>query len=121
MALMGVCFSIIFIFGPALGATLLNVTIVAANPFATAVGFLLFLIVIETIYLYMYLPKTLLVALTNPTASSLATKNKPVDSRVRTNFYTLLNFTHFAFILFFSSIEFSLLFITYNLFSYRSA
>jgi hypothetical protein len=121
MALIGVYFSIIFTFGPALGATLLNVIIVAANPFATAVGFSLFLIVIETIYLYIYLPKTLLVALTNPTASGSATKNKPVNSCVRTNSYTLLNFTYFAFILFFTSIEFSLLFITYNLFFYRSA
>ena len=121
MALVGVCFSIAFTFGPALGAALSNVTTVAANPFATAAGFSLFLIITETIYLYMYLPETLLVASTNPAASSSATKNKPADSRVRTNSHTLLNFTHFTFILFFSGMEFSLPFMTYDLFSYGSA
>jgi len=121
MALVGVCFSIAFTFGPALGAALSNVTTVAANPFATAAGFSLFLIVTETIYLYMYLPETLLVASTNPAASGSATKDKPADSRVRTNSHTLLNFTHFTFILFFSGMEFSLPFMTYDLFSYGSA
>lgn len=121
MALVGVCFSIAFTFGPALGAALSNVTTVAANPFATAAGFSLFLIVTETIYLYMYLPETLLVASTNPATGGSATKNKPADSRVRTNSHMLLNFTHFTFILFFSGMEFSLPFMTYDLFSYGSA
>ena len=38
MALVGVCFSIAFTFGPALGAALANVETIAANPFATAAG-----------------------------------------------------------------------------------
>ena len=59
MALVGVCFSIAFTFGPALGAALANVETVVANPFATAAGFSLFLIVVETLYLYFYLPETL--------------------------------------------------------------
>ena len=57
MALVGVCFSIAFTFGPALGAALANVSTVAANPFATAAGFSLFLILVETLYLYLYLPR----------------------------------------------------------------
>ncbi|OCL04692.1 MFS general substrate transporter [Glonium stellatum] len=121
MALVGVCFSIAFTFGPALGAALSNVTTVAANPFATAAGFSLFLIVTETIYLYVYLPETLPVASTSPAVSGSATKNKPTNSRVRTNSHTLLNLTHFTFILFFSGMEFSLPFMTYDLFSYGSA
>ena len=48
MALVGVCFSIAFTFGPALGAYLSTITSVAANPFATAAGFSLVLIVTES-------------------------------------------------------------------------
>lgn len=118
MAMVGACFSIAFTFGPALGAALSNVSTVAANPFATAAGFSLFLIVTETIYLYYALPETL------PASSS--TKNRTTEKEEtarseplqRTNSHGLLNFTHFAFILFFSGMEFSLTFMTYDLFSY---
>ncbi|KAF2205587.1 MFS general substrate transporter [Delitschia confertaspora ATCC 74209] len=122
MALVGVCFSIAFTFGPALGAALSNITTVAANPFATAAGFSLFLIVTETIYLYKCLPETLPVATAAKPAEDGVTKvteeSKPV---VRTNSHTILNATHFFFILFFSGMEFSLPFMTYDLFSYGSA
>ncbi|KAF2490426.1 MFS general substrate transporter [Lophium mytilinum] len=120
MALVGVCFSIAFTFGPALGAALSTITTVAANPFATAAGFSLFLIVTETIYLYFYLPETLPVAAPKSSEKS-GSEVKPAGPRVRTNSHTLLNFTHFTFILFFSGMEFSLPFMTYDLFSYRSA
>ncbi|KAL0262329.1 hypothetical protein SLS55_003775 [Diplodia seriata] len=127
MALVGACFSIAFTFGPALGAWLSTITTVAANPFATAAGFSLFLIVTETVYLYTSLPETL------PTAASAssATDAKPAANgnasktatppRPRTNSHALLNFTHFVFILFFSGMEFSLPFMTYDLFAYGSA
>ncbi|KAI7590117.1 MFS general substrate transporter, partial [Hortaea werneckii] len=58
MAMVGACFSIAFTFGPALGAALAQVTSVAANPFATAAGVSLLLIVTETVYLYFALPET---------------------------------------------------------------
>ncbi|KAF2811098.1 MFS general substrate transporter [Mytilinidion resinicola] len=120
MALVGVCFSIAFTFGPALGAALSTITTVAANPFATAAGFSLFLIVTETIYLYFYLPETLPVAPAKCSEKS-GSEVKSAAPRARTNSHTLLNFTHFTFILFFSGMEFSLPFMTYDLFSYRSA
>jgi len=119
MALVGVCFSIAFTFGPALGAALSTITTVAANPFATAAGFSLFLIVTETIYLYFNLPETL--PPTAPKTNNSETETKRAAHRVRTNSHTLLNFTHFTFILFFSGMEFSLPFMTYDLFSYGSA
>ncbi|OCK78604.1 MFS general substrate transporter [Lepidopterella palustris CBS 459.81] len=137
MALVGVCFSIAFTFGPALGAALSNITTVAANPFATAAGFSLFLIVTETIYLYFYLPETLPLASSARASAngdgheSAATKKKKKEKsasttpaavpRVRTNSHSLLNFTHFIFVLFFSGMEFSLPFMTYDLFSYGPA
>ena len=117
MAIVGVCFSIAFTFGPALGAALANVSTVVANPFATAAGFSLFLIVTETIYLYVALPETL------PATTSDDVKNKKpaAPPHPRTNSHVLLNFTHFVFILFFSGMEFSLPFMTYDLFAYNSS
>jgi MFS family permease len=148
MALVGICFSISFTFGPALGAWLSSISTVAANPFATAAGFSLFLIVTETVYLYLCLPETLpskvaeaklngKPAATNgltktttrssskttqaemvSTSSGAEGKKKPFQ---RTNSHFLLNLTHLGFILFFSGMEFSLPFMTYDLFGYTSA
>lgn len=122
MALVGVCFSIAFTFGPALGAALANVETVVANPFATAAGFSLFLIVVETMYLYFYLPETLPSSRAKPATTGSILKIGPEQQKiVRTNSHLLLNFTHFVFILFFSGMEFSLPFMTYDLFAYTSS
>ena len=145
MALVGICFSISFTFGPALGAWLSSISTVAANPFATAAGFSLFLIVTETLYLYFCLPETLpsKVAEAKLNGKPAATNgiSKPVTRSTgkttqaklvssssdgkkgfqRTNSHFLLNLTHLAFILFFSGMEFSLPFMTYDLFGYTSA
>ena len=145
MALVGICFSISFTFGPALGAWLSTISTVQANPFATAAGFSLFLIVVETLYLYFCLPETLpskvasaklsgvpvaTNGLTKPTtrSASKTTQAKMVSSTSdgikglqRTNSHFLLNLTHLTFLLFFSGMEFSLPFMTYDLFGYSSA
>ncbi|KAI6381802.1 hypothetical protein MCOR25_001033 [Pyricularia grisea] len=123
MALIGACFSIAFTFGPALGAYLSSIPLVAANPFATAAGFSLFLIVAETVYLYAALPETL-PALTQ-TKKGTSTKDNNTTAKpknaVRTNSHLMLNATHLFFLLFFSGMEFSLPFMTYDLFGYTSA
>ena len=137
MALVGACFSIAFTFGPALGAALSNITTFAANPFATAAGFSLFLIVTETLYLYACLPETLPIAESakplanghakaNGHANGSAKKggNKPKTenkAHVQTNPHWLINLTHFSFILFFSGMEFSLPFMTWDLFRYSAS
>jgi len=137
MALVGICFSISFTFGPALGAWLSTINSVKANPFATAAGFSLFLVVTETLYLYLALPETLPSKVASaklqntPTAPNVttkaATKSNPSANLSsgrkiqRTNSHFLLNLTHLTFILFFSGMEFSLPFMTYDLFGYTSA
>ncbi|KAL8773919.1 MAG: hypothetical protein Q9209_001349 [Squamulea sp. 1 TL-2023] len=122
MALVGACFSIAFTFGPALGAALANIETVAANPFATAAGFSLVLILVETLYLYLYLPETLPSSRLSESSNGSAAKFKEhTKSTSRTNSYLLLNSTHFIFILFFSGMEFSLPFMTYDLFAYTSS
>ena len=123
MALVGACFSIAFTFGPALGAALASVSTVAANPFATAAGFSLFLILVETLYLYLYLPETLPSSRANGAATGSIAKAEKVRpaKHVRTNSHFILNLTHFTFILFFSGMEFSFPFMTYDLFAYSSS
>ncbi len=121
MALVGACFSIAFTFGPALGAALAQISTVAANPFATAAGFSLFLILAETLYLYLALPETLPPrqptsngTTSTKSSSQAATKAK---SQSGTNAPYLLNLAHFLFLLPFSGLEFSLPFlITTSLF-----
>ena len=145
MALVGACFSIAFTVGPALGAWLAGIATVADNPFATAAGFSLFLIVTETLYLYFCLPETL-PAPSKPESEQNGgviganghvngTANGKVNGHpkgevkiskaesvaVRTNPRWLLNMTHFLFVFFFSGMEFSLSFMTYDLFQYTSS
>ncbi|KAF7548100.1 hypothetical protein G7046_g8790 [Stylonectria norvegica] len=120
MALIGACFSIAFTFGPGLGAWLSTIETVAANPFATAAGFSLALIVVETVYLYFYLPETL-PALTGERGRETGPKKKVVPKKLeRTNSHVLLNAVHFVFLLFFSGMESSLSFMTYELFAFTS-
>ncbi|KID89402.1 tetracycline transporter [Metarhizium guizhouense ARSEF 977] len=121
MAVIGACFSIAFTFGPGLGAWLSTKSHVAANPFATAASFSLALIVIETIYLYFCLPETLPSLIGNEAKSEKRTtektKAKPAE---RTNSHFVLNAVHFFFLLFFSGMESSLSFMTYELFEFTS-
>ncbi|KAI6251162.1 Major facilitator superfamily [Erysiphe necator] len=138
MALVGICFSISFTLGPALGSWLSTINSVQANPFATVAGFSLFLIVIETIYLYFYLPETLPSRIlsnklkstinSEQDSSNKISSKSPSEIQVSpevsvsgTNSHFLLNMTHLIFILFFSGMEFSLPFMTYDLFGYSSA
>jgi predicted MFS family arabinose efflux permease len=139
MALVGACFSIAFTFGPALGAWLSSITTFARNPFATAAGFSLALIVTETVYLWFCLPETLPTpepkengrplanghANGHANGSSHANISKKVEKskevNVRTNSHFILNLTHFSFILFFSGMEFSLPFMTWDLFQYTAS
>ncbi len=110
MALVGACFSVAFTFGPALGAGLASVTTVAANPFATAAGVSLLLIVLETVYLYYALPETR--PPTKEPASDSNSKSRPAGKMLKhTNKPALLNAIHFLFLLPFSGLEFSLPFL----------
>jgi predicted MFS family arabinose efflux permease len=125
MAMVGACFSIAFTCGPALGAALANITTIAANPFATAAGFSLFLIVVETLYLYLYLPETHPKLLRNRQKANGATEKsqttKPSTGKKNetrqeySNHPALLNLVHLLFLLPFSGMEFSLPFVANTL------
>ncbi|KAL2808167.1 major facilitator superfamily domain-containing protein [Aspergillus granulosus] len=132
MALVGACFSIAFTCGPALGAFLSSVTTVKANPFATAAGVSLLLIVLETAFIYACLPEThprltklsqtpsSSTTTTTPTEKSTATS--PAKSpRKHTNNPTTLNILHLLFLLPFSGMEFSLPFLTATFYTNTTA
>lgn len=127
MALVGACFSIAFTFGPALGAGLSSITTVAANPFATSASVSLLLIVLETAYLWFYLPEThpRLTQLQHEAKSDTASKkdnsstpaSKTAIKHMHTNNPALLNALHLLFLLPFSGMEFSLPFLTATFYS----
>ncbi|KAK2599979.1 hypothetical protein QQS21_005281 [Conoideocrella luteorostrata] len=120
MAIIGACFSIAFTFGPGLGAWLSTKSMVAANPFATAAAFSLGLIVVETVYLFLCLPETL-PSLTGKGGQGEKKNNaSKAKAAQRTNSHFLLNAVHFLFLLFFSGMESSLSFMTYELFEFTS-
>ncbi|KFG85630.1 hypothetical protein MANI_017043 [Metarhizium anisopliae] len=91
MAVIGACFSIAFTFGPGLGAWLSTKSHVAANPFAAAASFSLALIVIETIYLYFFLPETLPSLIGNEAKSEKRTEKTKAKPAERTNSHVVLN------------------------------
>ncbi|EEH37572.1 hypothetical protein PAAG_07990 [Paracoccidioides lutzii Pb01] len=143
MALVGACFSVAFTFGPAMGAALSGIVTVTDNPFATAAGCSLLLIVTETVYLYFCLPETHprfakfktqgAYATTTatkgdqlPEKNGLEAEKKPLTATTTTSTSTpkkytnppfLLNITHFLFLLPFSGLEFSLPFLTATLYT----
>jgi predicted MFS family arabinose efflux permease len=124
MALIGACFSIAFTIGPALGAALSSLSAAAANPYGAAAGVSLALVAVETLYLYAYLPETHPPA-PNPLSSAQeerdATTKGEKGSAQRgagVHGHLTLNFTHFIFLLFFSGLEFSVPFLTYDRFAY---
>ncbi|KAE8351653.1 major facilitator superfamily domain-containing protein [Aspergillus coremiiformis] len=128
MALVGACFSIAFTCGPALGAALSNITTVAANPFATAAGVSLLLILVETLYLYLCLPEThpRLTKLGQVTSQSNTTNTTTRATgnstpRKHTNNPAVLNLLHFLFLLPFSGMEFSLPFLTATFYAGHNA
>ncbi|KAI2476096.1 hypothetical protein Ptr902_12564 [Pyrenophora tritici-repentis] len=106
MALVGVCFSIAFTFGPALGAYLSTLHIMDNNP-----------------HLSLHEPPrnaTVSERIPEWLCQRTRKRHRSTETRARTNSHTLLNATHFTFILFFSGMEFSLPFMTYDLFSYQA-
>lgn len=126
MALVGVCFSIAFTFGPMLGAGLSTIDVVAENPFIVAAIVSFALILIETIYLWACLPETHPKLTTLPIegasektgATTSDEKKKPSSGkRSHTNNPALLNALHFLFLLPFSGLEFSLPFLTTTLYA----
>ena len=108
LALVGIAFSVAFTFGPMIGAYLSQKTFTTANPFAAAATFSLCLLVCETVFLYFKLPET------------RPPKDSKKEIKSSTKRLGLLSLIHFMFLFIFSGMEFSLPFMTFDLFNYSS-
>ncbi|KAI5787120.1 major facilitator superfamily domain-containing protein [Geopyxis carbonaria] len=118
LALVGIAFSIAFTLGPMMGAFMASKALSTDNPFMTAAFFSLGLLTVETVILYFKLPETLPVQ----DKSKQGVKNAAAEAaKIDQSGLGLLNLTHFLFLLIFSGMEFSLPFMTYDLFNYSSA
>ncbi|KAM0755834.1 MFS general substrate transporter [Meredithblackwellia eburnea MCA 4105] len=137
LALVGVAFSIAFTLGPSLGAyfasrvfgkgSLVSVAgrEVQLNSYAVPAAMTLALLTIETLYLFVALPETRWYKEGKNEQATDKTTAKVTD-RPRTYAERLerlrqLQWIHLWFLYFFSGAEFTLTFLTYNLFNYTNA
>ncbi|KAI9350699.1 major facilitator superfamily domain-containing protein [Obelidium mucronatum] len=131
LALVGIAFSLGFTVGPPIGAYFASIDLLERFPFLKAYGinsysspaiFALALIVIETTYMAFYLPETLGFKKDAAKKSSAAkTVASPVDEKAAERTLTTLSLFHFLFLFFFSGMEFTLTFLTYDRFSFSHA
>ncbi|TGZ83802.1 MFS general substrate transporter [Ascodesmis nigricans] len=120
MALVGVAFSVAFTMGPMIGAMLSGWVKRKENPFMVAAGGALGLVMVEMVFVWLFLPETR--PKTQPAKKEdTGVKKEETKEEVKDGYLTLLSLTHFLFLLTFSGLEFSLTFMTYDLFSYTSA
>ncbi|BFZ58223.1 hypothetical protein PYCC9005_005285 [Savitreella phatthalungensis] len=133
LALVGIAFSVGFTVGPAIGAFMARYNITGIklggevfNPFSVAAAMCLALLIIETLYLYIALPETHLIeaaAKTKTTTKEDEGKNLAVHADAAVTRRRLRNASaaHFAHLFLFSGMEFSLTFLTFELFHFSSA
>ncbi|KAJ1727309.1 hypothetical protein LPJ61_004640, partial [Coemansia biformis] len=123
MALVGIAFAVGFTLGPSIGAYFARVPLEPADgqqrvfayaPFATAAAFSLSLLVAESVYLYFKLPETLPARPQQPTRN----QTKPATAHP---VLRRLNLLHFAYLFFFSGMEYTLTFLTHDRFGFTNA
>ncbi|WWC68605.1 uncharacterized protein I206_102535 [Kwoniella pini CBS 10737] len=133
LALVGIAFSICFTLGPSLGAYFASQPVPPSlyssenklNIYAVPALISLVLLVIETLYLAARLPETK--GWSKPTEEATSTKEEPESSQaaltVEQKLTKLRNVgtLHGLFLLFFSGAEFTLTFLSYDLFSATNA
>ncbi|KAJ2741984.1 hypothetical protein GGI20_004799 [Coemansia sp. BCRC 34301] len=131
MALVGIAFAVGFTLGPSIGAyfsTKLSAEGSGGSayaPFVAAAVFSLALLVAESLYLYFKLPETLsFKKSTNDdhedTVSEKAVKQTNKDSASVRQVLRRLNTVHFAYLFFFSGMEYTLTFLTHDKFSFSN-
>ncbi|KAJ2308114.1 hypothetical protein IWW55_000626 [Coemansia sp. RSA 2706] len=133
MALVGIAFAIGFTLGPSIGAYFARMPLERADathafayaPFATAALFSLALLVAESLYLYICLPETLHFQKPSTDNSSGGKATPPArdDAAARRSAASVLrrlNLLHFAYLFFFSGMEYTLTFLTNDRFGFTN-
>ena len=127
MALVGIAFAIGFTLGPALGAYLatydfsnvFNVSFIHA--YSTPALFAFFLLLVESIYLYVALPETRKMGKHGDTTQPLLQKQDPTStSSLSARQITLLTAIHFIYLFLFSGMEYTLTFLTFDVFNFSN-
>ncbi|KAJ1664103.1 hypothetical protein IW140_004317 [Coemansia sp. RSA 1813] len=137
MALVGIAFAIGFTLGPSIGAYFAQLnpdlllsrgsTVFEYAPFAMAALFSLVLLIVECVYLFVRLPETLHYASSSIALSSNGEKAekrlKPTKGLYSSSNVLLrrLNYLHFAYLFFFSGMEYTLTFLTHDKFGFTNA
>ncbi|KAJ3269568.1 hypothetical protein HDV01_001210 [Terramyces sp. JEL0728] len=112
LALVGICFAVGFSFGPPTYFTSIDLKTILpdwpVNQYSTPALFALVLITIETIYMYFYLPETLV--------------RKDEKKKVEKNSKSIFNLSviHFLFLFVYSGMEFTLTFLTFDRFNFTN-
>ncbi|KAJ2488090.1 hypothetical protein IWW37_005003 [Coemansia sp. RSA 2050] len=129
MALVGIAFAVGFTLGPSIGAyfsTKLSAEGTGSSvlaPFAAAAVFSLALLMAESLYLYFRLPETLHFKKTTDYGAEKevpAAKQAPEDSASVRRVLRRLNVVHFAYLFFFSGMEYTLTFLTHDKFNFSN-
>ncbi|KAJ2803271.1 hypothetical protein H4R20_002959, partial [Coemansia guatemalensis] len=144
MALVGIAFAVGFTIGPSVGAYFARLPLESTGtsgnvftyaPFATAALFSLALLLAESLYLYIRLPETLHFGRSqvstsdsqkNDRSESKSTSQTPLRQPKSTRAHVQmvlrrLNLLHFAYLFFFSGMEYTLTFLTHDLFHFTNA
>ncbi|KAJ3319634.1 hypothetical protein HDV06_006196 [Boothiomyces sp. JEL0866] len=114
LALVGICFAVGFSFGPPIGAYFTSIDLKTllpdwpVNQYSTPALFALVLITIETVYMYFYLPETLV----------KKDEQKKQEKKAKSIFN--LSVIHFLFLFVYSGMEFTLTFLTFDRFNFSN-
>ncbi|KAI9159557.1 hypothetical protein H9P43_008897 [Blastocladiella emersonii ATCC 22665] len=132
LALVGIAFALGFTFGPAIGAALASMDLttysptfdaLGLNPYSASALFAFVLILAEIGYLHVALPETLPRAddaPPTPSSNDDDDKNKAAAAESAPRSLAALSAIHFGYLFVFSGLEFTLPFLTYDLFQYTN-
>ncbi|CAG8454946.1 3848_t:CDS:2 [Acaulospora colombiana] len=129
LALVGIAFAVSFTIGPAIGAFFASIDLAKTfpqlvewglNPYSMPALVALLLLVVETTYLYLFLPETVKTSTKKYDDSKPSAGNSQGSMKQRLRNLTVLNWTHFIFLFFFSGMEFTLTFLTFDLFDFTN-
>ncbi|RIA98712.1 major facilitator superfamily domain-containing protein [Glomus cerebriforme] len=134
LALVGIAFAISFTIGPALGAFFASKDLAklfpqfvewGLNPYSMPAFVALILLSVETFYLYTSLPETAYISheKSSQQEEKFITKNQlqnTLSISTRKSNLKILNWIHFLYLFFFSGMEFTLTFLTFDLFDFTN-
>ncbi|KAL1923586.1 uncharacterized protein VTP21DRAFT_8566 [Calcarisporiella thermophila] len=131
VALVGIAFAISFTIGPAIGAYFASKDISSVhpkliewgfNPYSTSALISLILLIIEIMFIYIFLPETANISRKQESGSSKSTEKHPqlsaTEKNKRIDNLRVLSALHFAFLFIFSGMEFTITFLTFDLFDF---